>query len=84
MTTEADIDFSSLPQVDQTARPPVQRRPRFDGDVSELPDRACWALQHLLTRRYISAEADADIYSWEYCKTCRPPRRRRGRCGAVR
>jgi hypothetical protein len=64
VTTEADIDFSSLPQVDQTARPPHQRRPRFDGDVSELPDRACWALQHLLTRRYISAEADADVYSW--------------------
>lgn len=61
---EADIDFSSLPQVDQAARPPVQRRPRFDGDVSELPDRACWALQHLLNRRYISAEADSDIYSW--------------------
>jgi hypothetical protein len=56
--------FSSLPQVDQTARPPAQRKPRFDGDVSELPDRACWALQHLLTRRYISAEADADVYSW--------------------
>jgi hypothetical protein len=71
VTTEADIDFSSLPQVDQqTARPPVQRRPRFDGDVSELPDRACWALQQLLTRRYISAEADADVYSWvlEYRK----------------
>jgi Domain of unknown function (DUF4194) len=70
VTTEADIDFSSLPQVDQSARPPVQRKPRFDGDVSELPDRACWALQHLLTRRYISAEADADIYSWvlEYRK----------------
>jgi hypothetical protein len=68
---EADIDFSSLPQVDQeTARPSVARRPRFDGDVSELPDRACWALQQLLTRRYISAEADADVYSWvlEYRK----------------
>ncbi|AKK28514.1 DUF4194 domain-containing protein [Mycobacterium sp. EPa45] len=63
-TTDADIDFSSLPQVDQTARTPHQRRPRFDGDVSELPDRACWALQQLLTRRYISAEADADLYSW--------------------
>ncbi len=63
-TQETDIDFSSLPQVDQSARPPHQRRPRFDGDVSELPDRACWALQHLLARRYISAEADADIYSW--------------------
>ncbi|WP_370331443.1 DUF4194 domain-containing protein [Mycolicibacterium hippocampi] len=64
MATEADIDFSSLPQVDQSARPPVSRRPRFDGDVSELPDRACWALQHLLTRRYISAETDADVYRW--------------------
>lgn len=64
MATEADIDFSSLPQVDQSARPPVARRPRFDGDVSELPDRACWALQHLLTRRYISAETDADVYRW--------------------
>ena len=70
MTTEQDIDFSSLPQVDQQTRPSVQRRPRFDGDVSELPDRACWALQHLLTRRYLSAEADADVYSWvlEYRK----------------
>ncbi len=67
MSTQNDVDFtafSQLPQVDQAARPPHQRRPRFDGDVSELPDRACWALQQLLTRRYISAEADADIYSW--------------------
>jgi hypothetical protein len=67
VTAEPDIDFaalSQLPEVDQTARPPHQRRPRFDGDVSELPDRACWALQHLLTRRYISAEADSDIYAW--------------------
>ena len=73
MTTVEDADFaafSELPQVDQQTRTPGQRRPRFDGDVSELPDRACWALQHLLTRRYISAEADADIYSWvvEYRK----------------
>lgn len=67
MTAELDADFaafSNLPQVDQSARPPHQRRPRFDGDVSELPDRACWALQHLLTRRYISAETDSDIYAW--------------------
>jgi hypothetical protein len=62
--TEPNIDFSSLPQVDQTARSPHQRRPRFDGDVSELPDRACWALQQLLTRRYISAESDRDLYTW--------------------
>lgn len=67
MTTEQEADFaafSQLPQVDQNARPPQQRRPRFDGDVSELPDRACWALQHLLTRRYISAETEADLYAW--------------------
>jgi hypothetical protein len=42
VTTDADIDFSSLPQVDQTARPPVQRRPRFDGDVSELATVPVW------------------------------------------
>jgi hypothetical protein len=67
VTVEQSADysgFSSLPQVDQTARMPQQRRPRFDGDVSELPDRACWALQHLLTRRYISAESDRDLYTW--------------------
>ena len=29
-----------------------------------LPDRACWALQQLLTRRYLSAEADRDVYTW--------------------
>jgi hypothetical protein len=73
VTTEHEADFaafSELPQVDQDARPPHQRRPRFDGDVSELPDRACWALQNLLTRRYISAESDSDLFSWvlEYRK----------------
>ncbi len=63
-TTDSDIDFSSLPQVDQTARTPRISAPALRRDVSELPDRACWALQQLLTRRYISAEADADLYSW--------------------
>ncbi|MGK2869835.1 MAG: DUF4194 domain-containing protein [Mycobacterium sp.] len=62
--TEAEIDFASLPEVDQAGRGPQQRRPRFDGDVSAMPDRACWALQHLLTRRYVSNESDPDIYSW--------------------
>ncbi len=56
--------FSDLPEVDQTTRAPHHRRPRFDGDVSELPDRACWALQQLLTRRYLSAESDRDLYTW--------------------
>lgn len=67
MSTDQSIDYaglSALPQVDQTARTPQPRRPRFDGDVSELPDRACWALQHLLTRRYISADSESDLYSW--------------------
>lgn len=62
--TDAPIDFASLPEVDRNGRAPQQRRPRFDGDVSAMPDRACWALQHLLTRRYISSEADTDVYSW--------------------
>ncbi|WP_328362103.1 DUF4194 domain-containing protein [Mycobacterium sp. NBC_00419] len=64
MTTEPAIDFSSLPQVNKTSRVPQERRPRFDGDVGELPDRACWALQNLLTRRYISAESDRELYGW--------------------
>ncbi|MDF2585885.1 MAG: hypothetical protein K0R33_4528, partial [Mycobacterium sp.] len=63
--TDSDIDFASLPDVDRDGgRTPTQRRPRFDGDVSAMPDRACWALQHLLTRRYVSSESEPDIYSW--------------------
>ena len=62
--TDSPIDFASLPEVDRNGRAPQQRRPRFDGDVSAMPDRACWALQHLLTRRYISSESDRNIYSW--------------------
>ena len=59
--TDSPIDFASLPEVDSTSRAVQQRRPRFDGDVSAMPDRACWALQHLLTRRYISSESDREI-----------------------
>lgn len=62
--TDSPIDFASLPEVDRNGRAPQQRRPRFDGDVSAMPDRACWALQHLLTRRYLSNESDTDVYSW--------------------
>jgi hypothetical protein len=62
--TDSPIDFASLPEVDRNGRAPQQRRPRFDGDVSAMPDRACWALQHLLTRRYISNESDTDVYTW--------------------
>lgn len=63
-TSDPEVDFASLPDVDRTGRSTGTRKPRFDGDVSVLPDRACWALQHLLTRRYVSGEADPDIYSW--------------------
>jgi hypothetical protein len=61
----ATIDFDALPTIDPIDHTATGRRvARFDGDVSELPDRACWALQQLLTRRYISAEADRDVYTW--------------------
>jgi hypothetical protein len=30
------------------------RRPRFDGDTSELPPEACWALQELVAAPHIS------------------------------
>ena len=62
--TDTEIDFASLPEVDRSGRGAGPRKPRFDGDVSAMPDRACWALQHLLTRRYVSNESDPDIYSW--------------------
>ena len=59
------VDFISLPTVEQFDAAAADRRsPRFDGDMSELPDRACWALQHLLTRRYINKDSDPDVWSW--------------------
>ena len=61
----SDIDFDALPSIDAVEQSTEQRRgPRFDGDVSELPDRACWALQHLLSRRYISKDNHAELWSW--------------------
>lgn len=61
----SDIDFDALPSIDAVERStPERRAPRFDGDVSELPDRACWALQHLLSRRYISKDNHAELWSW--------------------
>lgn len=59
------IDFDALPSIDSVERSTDQRRaPRFDGDVSELPDRACWALQHLLSRRYVSKDNHSELWSW--------------------
>ncbi|PWD44967.1 hypothetical protein ACN93_00675 [Gordonia paraffinivorans] len=57
--------FDDLPTVAATAaQSHAPSAPRFDGDVSELPDRACWALQNLLTRRYISGDRQPQLWSW--------------------
>jgi hypothetical protein len=62
---DGSIDFDALPSIDAVERSTDQRRaPRFDGDVSELPDRACWALQHLLSRRYVSKDNHSELWSW--------------------
>ena len=64
-TPETSIDFDALPSIDAVERSAEERRaPRFDGDVSELPDRACWALQHLLSRRYVSKDNHSELWSW--------------------
>ncbi|MGV0743999.1 DUF4194 domain-containing protein [Mycolicibacterium sp. XJ870] len=63
--SDTSIDFDALPSIDAVERSaPDRRAPRFDGDVSELPDRACWALQHLLSRRYIIKDNHAELWSW--------------------
>ncbi|MBU8814580.1 DUF4194 domain-containing protein [Mycolicibacterium goodii] len=63
--SDTSIDFDALPSIDAVERSaPERRAPRFDGDVSELPDRACWALQHLLSRRYISKHNHTELWSW--------------------
>ncbi len=63
---EADefAGFDDLPTVANRAATHTPNAPRFDGDVSELPDRACWALQNLLTRRYISGDRQPQLWSW--------------------
>ncbi|MHC9296119.1 DUF4194 domain-containing protein [Mycobacterium sp. LTG2003] len=63
--SDTSIDFDALPSIDAVERStPERRAPRFDGDASELPDRACWALQHLLSRRYIRKDNHAELWSW--------------------
>ncbi|MDL9935946.1 DUF4194 domain-containing protein [Gordonia sp. ABSL1-1] len=57
--------FDDLPAVPKTAVADTgPRAPRFDGDVSALPDRACWALQNLLTRRYVSGDRQPQLWAW--------------------
>ena len=63
-TPEEFAGFDDLPTVANRAATHTPNAPRFDGDVSELPDRACWALQNLLTRRYISGDRQPQLWSW--------------------
>lgn len=61
-----EFNFDDLPEVDLTTSPEVlaARVPRFDGDVSELPNQACWVLQNLLTRRYLTKEGQPELWTW--------------------
>lgn len=62
----SDFNFDKLPQVellDNTITSP-RRLPRFEGDVSELPNQACWVLQNLLYRRYISKSNHPELWAW--------------------
>lgn len=60
------INFDDLPEVGDTdlTVSPGERAPRFAGDTSELPNQACWVLQNLLTRRYLSKQAQRDQWAW--------------------
>lgn len=56
--------FDELPSVQAIAAESGPLVPRFDGDVGDLPDRACWALQNLLTRRYVSGDRQPQLWAW--------------------
>lgn len=66
MTEPSAIDFSSLPTVGDTSLPGLSSGPatRFEQDTSELDNRACWALQNLLTRRYVTKDKHPEVWSW--------------------
>jgi hypothetical protein len=64
-TTDEFRGYDDLPAVARTATVDDSPKvPRFDGDLSEMPDRACWALQNLVTRRYVSADRTPQLWSW--------------------
>ena len=56
--------FDELPAVEKGRPDDAPGAPRFEGDVSALPDRACWALQNLLTRRYVSGDRQPQLWAW--------------------
>lgn len=63
VSTEEFTGYDDLPAVSRTVVDET-KVPRFDGDVSAIPDRACWALQNLVTRRYISGDRTPQLWSW--------------------
>ena len=57
--------YDDLPAVARTSSEvDATKVPRYDGDQSAMPDRACWALQNLLTRRYISGDRHPQLWAW--------------------
>lgn len=66
MTLMGGFNFDDLPEVDLAgpSAMPGMRAPRFDDDSSELPDKACWALQNLLTRRYLTKVSNTEPWAW--------------------
>lgn len=64
-TADEFSGFDDLPAVIRSAAEAESTKtPRFDGDTSAMPDRACWALQNLLTRRYISGDRHPQLWAW--------------------
>ena len=66
-TTHAgEFNFDDLPEVAPTdsVETTAARLPRFDGDTSDIPNQACWVLQNLLTRRYLTKPAKPDLWAW--------------------
>jgi hypothetical protein len=60
-----NFNFDDLPEVDTEASTAgAVRVPRFEGDVSELPNQACWVLQNLLTRRYLTKQEQPERWAW--------------------
>ena len=66
ITAPADefAGYDDLPTAATHGRIDGPRAPRFDGDVSAMPDRACWALQNLLTRRHVSGDRNPQLWAW--------------------
>lgn len=59
------MNFDALPSVQPLPADVGEiRRPRFDGDTSQLPDKACWALQNLLKSRYLRKSTDPELWAW--------------------